>query len=136
MCLRMGDLVMQTRVSVTKRNLRRIADLRKTLGGFETDFGRFLNMPKDMKSKVEDLRQSATELLELIDRLDAEDDAGDIYDDEEDETRADAHTLARALADELFKLRTELNDQIVRAQRLRDEMARLLENRKDVKDFL
>jgi hypothetical protein len=59
----MGDLVLKTRVAVTKRNLRRIRDLPQTLSERGKEVREFLALPDDLQEKIDYLLEDCDSLI-------------------------------------------------------------------------
>ncbi len=58
----MGDLVLKTRVAVTKRNLRRIEDLSRTLSERAGGLRKFLSLPEVWLAKLSDIQSDSNKL--------------------------------------------------------------------------
>lgn len=119
----MGDLVLKTRVAVTKRNLCRVRDLSKTLEKRAAGLGEFLSLPDTLQNKILDIQDEEYDsVMKRIRRF-----HGD------DQELLDG---IKQLSNRLDELNKELTRHREEANRLRLELLQLLKLRNDVRDFL
>jgi hypothetical protein len=139
-----GDLVLQTRVSVTKRNLLRIVQLSEMIKRHDKVVGEFLELPGEFDAHLESLWQKAYALQGQVGVRRVEHDTGDdddnVDEDEgEGEEADDSSTAYDAVVDLLADIRRMKDDlvPITRAARkFQAEVRQLSQERKDVNDFL
>jgi hypothetical protein len=118
-----GDLVLKTRVAVTKRNLRKVCDLSKTLEKRAAGLSEFLSLPDTLQSKVLDIQDEEYDtVLKRIRRF-----HGD------DQQLLDG---IKQLSDRLDEINVELTRHREEANQLRIELLQLLKLRNDIRDFL
>lgn len=131
----MGDLVMRTRVSVTRRNLRRIQELNTMIERYEVDLGEFLSLPDRVAEEVNGLWRDALALAPRVRDLQQPQD--DEY-QESNDSEAEDHPYRdlMELADALDRLASGLTRPRDQAKRIRAQVKRLMGPRKDVSDYL
>lgn len=118
----MGDLVLKTRVAVTKRNLRRIQDLRTTLTAGGAGLREFLDLPDKLQKELETLLDQCNELVARA-RPFREDDP-------------ELPDGIKSLANQLETIYNNLDKSRRAAAVLQQERLRFVELRNDVRVFL
>jgi hypothetical protein len=118
----MGDLVLRTRVAVTKRNLRRIQDLHTTLTAGGAGLREFLDLPDSLQEELETLLDQCNELAGRARRF-REEDPG-------------LPEGIRSLANQLEIIYTNLDKSRKAAAVLQLERLRFVELRNDLRVFL
>ena len=118
----MGDLVLRTRVAITKRNLRRIRNLGDTLSSRATGLRHYLLFPDTLQERVDSLQDHCSDLLK-----------------EARECRKqhpDLYKGLNKLNQEIDSIDEDLNSSQDEAKRVSRELFQFEELRLDVQDFL
>lgn len=117
-----GDLVLKTRVALTKRNLRRVGELSKTLEKRAAGLSEFLSLPSTLQSTIIDIQDNVDEVKKQVRRR----------------YRSDQDLISgiKLLTDGLDGISLELSKHRMEASRLRLELLQLLKLRNDLRDFL
>jgi hypothetical protein len=118
----MSDLVLRTRVTITKRNLRRIRDLGDTLSSRATDLRSYLLFPDTLQKKLNSLQNHCGDLLR-----------------EARECRKqhpDLYKGLKELNEKIDSIYEDLNSSQDEAKQVRRELFQFEELELDVQDFL
>ncbi len=118
----MGDLVLKTRVAVTKRNLRRIRNLPATLSTGGAGLRDFLALPDTLQQELDNLLDQCNDLVGRA-RAFRQDDP-------------ELFAGIRSLTDRLDAIYDDLDKNRKAATKLRLERLQFVELRHDVQDFL
>ena len=118
----MGDLVLRTRVVVTRRNLKRVLELSSTIEMRLAGLDEFFNLPQTLRAGINEAWNKSHELESL---------AWDVQDES-------PHLLeqVQSLTQRLNTISRDLKRKCDEAEQLRNELVQLFSQRKDVDDFL